>query len=212
MSLSPWDFTTFILLCCSELVGDPNYILQSRGKIPIKGLNEKETWFVEPANPDAISVSQIEDETPFSDPSSPTAGLPQVNQCWLVKVPSRTRIQKCPSPFSEGEEDERKPVVVDMVKPQAPLEGAWGSSQPSGSEISESSSETVRSKPAQLPPPATPRVSKVTPIPETSNEESRRGNPALFISSSPVSGAQGEERQEASATPKRKSKGKCVVC
>ena len=150
------------------------------------------------------------------------SGMPQVNQCWLVKVPSRTR-QMPPSPFSDGEDDDQKPMVVDMIKPQAP-EGAWGNSQPSGSESEPTpephpSTSTVRSKPQQkvATTPATPRVSKVTPAAATetgqggTSEETQRTNPALFIAPSPTASPDGAQVAGGEDSSKRRSKGKCVI-
>lgn len=201
---------------CSELVGSPEYIFENRGKIPIKGLGEQQTYFVEPANPDAISVCKIEDENSFTDPAAVGSdpGLPHVNQCWLVKVPSSTR-QKCPSPFSE-EDDDNKPVVVDMIKPQAPVEGAWGNSQPSGSDESEPNpepiplTEIVHSKPQHHEAaPVAPRVSKVTPALKTDSGETQKSNPALFIASGPTGGA---DQQGGTDSPRSRSRSKCVIC
>lgn len=155
----------------------------------IKGLGERQTFFVELAVKD--------DESRAQSPSIRTAAedSAEIN---LVKMPALTRNKKpSPSPFSE---DEKKgsglhsPAVVDMVKPQAPLEEAWRPSP--------TSSDSVELQ-------ATSRGStRVTPATESADHDKgspspHKTNPSLFIApgSNPV-----PEREQ------RTSRGKCVLC
>ena len=159
--------------------------------------------------------------------------LPQINQRWLVKLGSQTR-QKTPSPFySEYEEDYQRPLVVDMVKPQAP-EGAWENNPPSGFDSAEplphTSSEMAQPRPRQLAAPVIPHVSKVTPAAGSGEEANGpveeasgpaeppplRNNPSsLFIVADPTLSSEGAEQDTEQDTEEDRAgsrgKGKCVL-
>ena len=185
--------------------------------IQVKGLGLKQTYFVEPANPGSVVMCQVEEENDLSHPVAVVndTGLPQVNQCWLVKFPSRRRQR-----VSLEESEDRKEMVVDMARMQTPVQPGWTNSQPSTSESEPQCSRT------QLSLPSTPRVSKVAPITDLNsgddNEEPIRSNPSFFIGSSPIAtplppvAEQVQAEEEASATTsnsrrRRRRKGKCVI-
>lgn len=182
----------YFAVLCSHLEGNPKFQFKSRGKIFIKGLGDRQTYFVELADHG-------------SDAVLPESGEP--GGCQLIKVPALTR-QHNPSTFPEerkGGSGLHRPTVVDMVKPQAPLEEAWSKLTPSPS--ARTSTGSFRSDSQQ----GTTRVTRVTPSPETAGSSgegaAQKSNRSMFIGSSPSS---------ASATdpplkPER-NKSKCTLC
>lgn len=176
-----------------------------------------QTYFVEPANPDEVLLAK-DSLAPTPGPSTNTVTtLSEVNQCWIVKSPARTR-QQSSSPFSEEEGGTERPMVVDMVKPQVPMEGAWANSQPSGFEAEPHlTNDMVRSKSPSVPP-STPRVSKVTPAAETadisSSGETQKRNPSLFVTQSVPEQNNSVALPEEKRTDSRanRSRSKCVIC
>lgn len=137
---------------CSYLEGNPLFKFESRGKIMIKGLGERQTFFVELAD-------------------------------------DATRTQNSSIKKGSGL---HSPVVVDMVKPPAPLEEAWRPSQ-----TSHTSTESALS-----------RGTRVTPAAESVDHSKRspsphKTNPSLFIASSSNTVPEREQRT---------SRAKCVLC
>lgn len=182
--------------------------------VPIKGLGVMETYFVESLADDVLSSNSPSPVTAVTSTNKPatastttgdTAPPVQVDQCRLVKLPSRTR-QSSSTPFSE-EESRRsglhRPVVVDMVKPQ-PLEEAWTRN--------EGSEETGGHSSSQRQQPKVHRGSKVTPVTEETEEElttdadTRRPNPSLFVRSN--SEITAEDTNQKTGT----TKSRCVLC
>ena len=176
-------------ILCSHLEGNPLFKFESRGKIMIKGLGERQTFFVELAEKDEATRPKKASIRIASEDTK----LSEIN---LVKMPALTRNKKL-SPFSEEEKKGsglHSPVVVDMVKPQAPLEEAWRPSQ-----TSHTSSESVELQ-------ATSRSTRVTPATESADHSKtspHKTNASLFI----ASGSNTEPERE-----QRTSRGKCILC
>ena len=129
--------------------------------------------------------------------------LSEGNQCQLVKLPALTRQQNV-SPFTEEEKKGggglHRPSVVDMVKPQAPMEGAWSKlTPPPSTRTSTDSSGSVY----------TPKITRVAPSEGDGNDRpSRISDQSVFIASSP-SNPTTPTHESPAKTHRRKSK--CVV-
>jgi hypothetical protein len=126
--------------------------------------------------------------------------------CQLVKMPALTRQQHV-SPFAEegagkkGGTGLHRPTVVDMAKPQAPLEGAWGKQSPSVSARTSIDSSSQQGTP----------TTKIVPTAGGSSRDGTSSRRSLFIGSNPSNAAAPVDADEASANADKR-KSKCVIC
>lgn len=183
----------------SKLEGNPRFQFESRGEIYIKGLGDRQTYFVELAEGnEVLSLPHEEDILTTTEDTS------ILTECQLRKMPTLTR-QPNVSPFIEEEKKGasglHRPTVVDMVKPQAPLEEAWSTLTPPHS----TRTSTDSSKSYQQ---GTPRNAKITPSMETDGT-ALKCNQAVFIGSNPSNAAATPNHESPTKTDKHKSK--CVV-
>lgn len=184
---------------CSKLAGNPRFLCKSRGRISIKGLGDRQTYFVELAH-GSDSMPPTPKEVPSVSqgaPAEPT--LPGANQCQLIKLPAMTRHHN-PSTFPEEEKKSGSGLhrtVVDMVKPQAPLEEAWITPTPSARTSTDSYQQ------------GTPRVTRgVSPSTDFGGGEgaAQKCNRSLFIGPGPSC------RAPEPPLKAERNKSKCVVC
>ena len=151
-----------------------------------------ETYFAYPANPISTSMQDDADIRPVKIASmEDISTVPEVNQVQLVKLPPKTR-RHTSSPLNEDQKDSclsNPAPVMDMAKPQAPLESAW----------------------VKASPPTSTRLSQVSPAPESDQRDSeevteeQRKSSSLFIADTEQSAAT-QHKQHRTSTSK-----KCVI-
>jgi len=132
----------------------------------------------------------------------------------VAPLPARTRLHTT-SPFTEEETRVDTPVVMDMVKPHPPVEGAWGNSKPTASELALSdahlSCETESKKTL-----VSSCNFKVSPAKEAAaagvGTGNQKGKSSLFVASNskdpPPQDANTPDGRTASAG---RQKSKCVI-
>lgn len=178
---------------CSHIKGDPRFRFQSRGRIFIKGLGERQTYFVELVGEGSASSVSTDSTVP--------------------KKPTPSRLHP-----STAEEEKKggglhRPAVVDLTKPHPPMEEAWTKlPSPQSPRLSAFSFQSFY----QLSPGA----SKVAPLDDTiaetaevSKNEGAEGkpNPSVFYIGSTPPSTPSSPPHDASRRESR-SKVKCVIC